>query len=119
MGSYKELKVWQLNQDCIKKTLDLIEELPAKYAFQHIGKQLFRAVSSIGANIAEGQDSYEGREFIRYINISIRSAIETDHWLSTLQNLDVKGEAIENLSSMNVEVIKMLKGLKHSIEGNR
>lgn len=119
MGTYKELKVWQLNQECIKKTLDLFECLPAKYAFQHIGKQLFRAVSSIGANIAEGQDSYEGKEFIRYINISIRSAIETDHWLNTLQNLDIKSEAVENLLNMNVEVIKMLKGLKHSIEENR
>ena len=116
MGTYKELKVWQVNQECIKESLSLFEKLPSSYPIQHIVKQLFRAISSVGANVAEGQDSYEGKEFIRYWNISIRSAIELDHWIATLQNLGTAVDKLEKLRYANVEVIKMLKGLKHSIE---
>lgn len=119
MNTYKELRVWQVNQDCIKESLLLFEKLPNSYPVQHIVKQLFRAISFVGANVAEGQDNYEGKEFIRYLNIAIRSAIEADHWVSTLRNLDVGMDKVEKLATLNIEVIKMLKGLKHSIENKR
>ena len=119
MKTYRDLKVWQLNQIAIKDTLCLMRELPQEYALQHIAKQLFRAISSVGANLAEGQDSYEGREFVRYINIATRSAIEADHWLATLDNLTSEQKQIQKLMSANMEVIKMLKGLKKSIEEKR
>jgi len=119
MKTYKDLQVWRLNQMGIKDVLGLMRDLPQEYAFQHIAKQLFRAVSSVGANLAEGQDSYEGKEFTRYINIAIRSAIESDHWLATLENLTGERKQIQKIMSDNVEVIKMLKGLKKSIETKR
>ena len=96
-----------------------MKELPNDYALQHISKQLFRAISSIGANVAEGQESYEGKEFIRYLNIAIRSGIEADHWLATLKNLKFDHDFIKKLESENIETIKMLKGLKRSIEEKR
>ena len=119
MSGYRDLKVWQINQVCIKDALTLMKNLPDDYALQHVAKQLFRAVSSVGANIAEGQDSYDGKEFIRYINIAIRSAIESDHWLATLENLLRDSNLVKTLASSNVETIKMLKGLKRSIEEKR
>ena len=119
MSTFKDLKVWQVNQDCIRETLKLLKRLPDEYAFQHIGKQLFRAISSVGANLAEGQDSHEGKEFIRYISIAVRSAIESDHWLATLQNLGVSSGELEQLAATNHETIKMLKGLRKSIEEKR
>ena len=119
MASYKELKVWQINQSCIQKAVLLIEKSPNDYAVQHITKQLFRAISSIGANIAEGQESYEGKEFVRYLNIAIRSGIEADHWLATLKNLKLEHDMIQKLELENIETIKMLKGLKRSIEEKR
>ena len=119
MKTYKDLKVWQMNQATIKGVLCLMQDLPQEYAFQHIAKQLFRAISSVGANLAEGQDSYEGKEFARYINIAIRSAIESDHWLATLENVAGEQKQIQKLASDNVEVIKMLKGLKRAIEEKR
>ena len=118
MGSFRELKVWQLNQGCIKQSLNLLKELRDDFAYQHIAKQLFRAISSIGANIAEGQDSYEGKEFIRYLSIAVRSSIECDHWLATLENLYLN-LSFEKLKTSNLEVIKMLKALRGSIEQKR
>ena len=119
MGSYKDLKVWQLNQKCVLQAADLLNALPKDFAYQHVAKQLFRAISSIGANIAEGQDSHEGKEFIRYLSIAIRSAIEADHWLCILKNLSKDIGKINCLFDSNAEVIRMLKGLRKSIEEKR
>lgn len=120
MGTYRDLKVWQVNQECIRAAIRLMEEMSQSYAVQHIAKQLFRSISSVGANIAEGQSSYEGKEFARYIGIALRSAIESDHWLATLENLGLKqADVIKKLEADNIETIKMLKGLKKSIEAKR
>ncbi|NLD27330.1 MAG: hypothetical protein GX659_00810 [Myxococcales bacterium] len=56
---------------------------------------------------------------MRYWNISIRSAIELDHWIATLQNLGTAVDKLEKLRYANLGVIKMLKGLKHSIGNKR
>lgn len=88
MSGYKDLKVWQLNQNCIVDSLKLLNNFEKDYARAHIAKQLFRALTSIGANLAEGYESYEGKEYIRYINIAIRSGVEVDHWLATLLTIE-------------------------------
>ena len=120
MNTYRDLKVWQLNQICIQSCFRLQNELSERYAYQHIWKQLFRAITSIGANLAEGQSSYSGKEFARYIKIAINSAIEVDYWLVTLEGLiENKIEVINQLTTSNIEVIKMLKGLLKSIETKR
>lgn len=117
MGTYKDLKVWQMNQVCIKDYLSIPKLMPTTFEFRHIFRQLFRSITSIGANIAEGHESDSNKEFARYLKISIGSAVETDHWLITLTNLlDKKVAEIEKLTALNLEVIKMLKGLKKSIE---
>jgi predicted transglutaminase-like protease len=53
MQTYKDLKSWQINQNCIRETLNLLKGLTNDFALQHIGKQLFRSISSVGANLAE------------------------------------------------------------------
>jgi len=115
----RNLRVWQVNQECIRLSAGLLELKTRNYAFQHIAKQLFRSLSSIGANIAEGQDSHHGKEFIRYLNIAVRSAIESDHWLETLKHIFCSGEKTEELRNKNIEVIKMLKALRKSIIHSR
>jgi four helix bundle protein len=120
MSGYKDLKVWQINQNCVLGSLKLLNEYKRDYARGHIAKQLFRALTSIGANLAEGHESYEGKEYIRYINIAIRSAVEVDHWLATLVTSGSNSmETINSLEQKNLEVIKMLKGLRKSIEEKR
>ena len=120
MQTYKDLKVWQVNQQCLKACVEVLGKLPNTIPARAISEQIFRSMASIGANLAEGYGSYEGKEYIRYANISLRSAIETDHWLTTLSNLfeTIKKKILE-LSSLNTEVIFMLKGLIKSIEVKR
>ena len=122
MGNYKELLVWQKNQESILLASSLLDILPKKRSLEIICDQLFRAISSIGANIAEGQNAYEGKEFNRYCNIAIRSAFESDHWLVTLQKLNIAGESkqlAQTIQNLNEECIKMLVKLIKSLENKK
>ena len=120
METYKDLKVWQYNQECIAKCARLADTLPKSTPIQLIYKQLFRSISSVGANVAEGYGSYEGKEYVRYLNIALRSAIESDHWLSTLHKISENCDyGISEIAESNIETIKMLKGLIRSIEAKR
>ncbi len=120
METYKDLKVWQCNQECIVKCASLADTLPKSTPIQLIYKQLFRSISSVGANVAEGYGSYEGKEYVRYLNIVLRSAIESDHWLTTLHNISENCDyGISEIAESNIETIKMLKGLIRSIEAKR
>ena len=54
--------------------------------------QLIRSITSISANIAEGSASVSRKEFINYIGIARKSAVETVHWLKFLSQLDKNKE---------------------------
>ena len=120
MQTYKDLKVWEVNQACVMKLVRLIEQLPGTLAAKTISEQLLRSLLSVGANLAEGYSSYEGKEYARYAKISLRSAVESDHWLTTLGNIfEKKKVEIAEVGELNIETIKMLKGLIRSIEEKR
>lgn len=44
-----------------------------------LGKQLFRSGTSIGANVVEGNGAVSKKEFINYMQISKKSAQETQY----------------------------------------
>ncbi|MBU0707400.1 four helix bundle protein [Patescibacteria group bacterium] len=47
--------------------------------------QVMRSACSIGANVVEAQNSATKKEFRRYLQISLRSARETEYWLTILK----------------------------------
>ncbi len=121
---YRRNIAWQKNQHAIIKTAQLIDTFPEKSPFKKIAGQLFSSVSSVGANIAEGYSDFEGNEYQRYLKISLRSAFETDHWLTTVQAL-FKGscregtELIDEINCLNIETIKILIKTIKSIKKKR
>lgn len=50
-----------------------------------VSKQLLRAGTSIGANIAEAQQAQSRADFISKMSIALKEAVETDYWLRLLQ----------------------------------
>ena len=46
-----------------------------------LSKQLLRAGTSIGANIAEAQQAQSRADFASKINIALKEAVETNYWL--------------------------------------
>jgi len=81
-------------------------------------KQFISAITSIGANIAEGSGDFKGREFIRFLNIALRSAFEVDNWINLIKDgkiLDISSNSIlDVIKAENEQIIKMLIKLIHS-----
>lgn len=107
--SYKDLKFWQRSNQVNLLVVGLVRKLPEDMASKIISNQLMRAAFSIGANIAEGFGKYKGKEYSRFIQISLGSARETEYWLELLKEIYPRfSSGIEQTLSLNSETIKML-----------
>ena len=57
-----------------------------------LSKQLLRAGTSIGANIAEAEQAQSRADFISKMNIALKEAVESNYWLRLLQATDYLSE---------------------------
>lgn len=69
--------------------------------------QLIRAVTSISANIAEGSAAVSRKEFINYLGIARKSAVETVHWLNLLFQL-INNKEIEKFINEGQQIVSVL-----------
>jgi len=53
---------------------------------QIISNQLLRSATSIGANIIEAKSSSSKKDFIKFYDIALKSANETEYWLGLLMD---------------------------------
>ena len=58
-----------------------------------LSRQLLRAGTSIGANVAESQQAQSRSDFISKLSIALKEAVETNYWLRLLQATDLLTEA--------------------------
>jgi len=57
-----------------------------------LSKQLLRAGTSIGANVAESQQAQSRADFVSKLNIALKEAVETNYWLRLLQAAEYLSE---------------------------
>ena len=57
-----------------------------------IARQLVKAGTSIGANIAEARHAQSRPDFLSKMNIALKEAAETDYWLRLLRATDYLSE---------------------------
>jgi len=76
-------------------------------------RQVSRAIASIGANLVEAQSSSSSKEFIRYNEISLKSANESKYWLCLIRDgLEVKDENLKYFIKEINEISKIIaKGI--------
>jgi four helix bundle protein len=60
--------------------------LPKEKTYWIIGDQLLRSATSIGANVVEAKASSSRKDFIKFYEISLKSANETKYWLGLLRD---------------------------------
>lgn len=102
------------------QTIKFVNELPNKRAFWSIGDQLLRSATSVGANIIEAKSSSSRKEFIKYYEISLKSANESKYWLCLLRDsykeLSFKcGELLTELD----EICRMLTSSVLTLKGKK
>ena len=86
-----------------------------KFAFDDkwIIKQVSRSIASIGANLVEAQSSSSNKEFIRYNEISLKSANESKYWLCLIRDgLEINDEKLKYFILEIDEISKIIaKGI--------
>ncbi len=106
---FKELIVWQKAHALTLRTINIAKSVKRSYASDMIMKQLLRAVTSIGANIAEGHGRHTGKEYMRFLEIAYGSANEVENWLDVLNDAKLlQTEMVHGLLENNREIQKML-----------
>jgi len=114
--TYKDLKFWITAKEVSLLVIKLSKKLPNERAVWIIADQLLRASFSVGANISEGFGKYQGKEYRRFLLISLGSANETEYWLELLKDSYPEfSQQIELILARNLESIKMLTSAVKSL----
>jgi four helix bundle protein len=89
--------------------IKFLEDLPNKRTYWIIADQLLRAATSIGANIIEAKSASSRKDFIRFYEISLKSANETKYWLGLLRDAtNADKQKIEQLLKEVQEISNIL-----------
>lgn len=117
VDSYKKLKFWQKARGVSLLIVRLTRKLPKEKPVWIIIDQVLRSSFSVGANIAEGFGKYKGKEYRRFIQISLGSARETEYWLELVGEIYPKfSPEVDEILLLNEEVIKMLIATLNSLD---
>jgi four helix bundle protein len=118
--SYKDLLVYQKAKSLAVDIIKYFSGLKISNTKEFLFNQLFRASSSIPANLAEGFGRNYSGSFRQFVSIARGSAFETEYWLETmvdLENFDSK--IINGFIQRNNEICKMLSGLMKNTKGKQ
>ena len=97
--SYRDLEVWVKSKELAVEIYKMTSFLPIEERFS-LSDQLRRAAISIPSNIAEGQQRYGVKEFIRFISISRGSTAEL------ITQLEIVTELYPELNSSVVTLLQ-------------
>ena len=106
---YVELAFYKQAREVVKLVNVEINKWSKTMQAQSISRQLFRAATSKGSNIAEVHGRHSGAEYIHFLLIAQGSANEVDHWLHTASECSLSNpQSLQNIIKMNNETRKML-----------
>jgi len=98
------LKAKELSKECLEYFYSLKFE---KNDFLVL--QLLRAITSIGANIAEGYGRYYTKNYRLFLSIARGSCFEVDYWLEIAISLKkYNNETLTEYKRKNLELIKII-----------
>lgn len=116
--SYHKLIVYQKAKSLTVDILKFFSKNKTDRPKEFLINQLFRAVSSISANLAEGFGRNYSGSFRQFVSIARGSAFEVEYWLEIILDLNTFDKiAIQNFIMRNTEICKMLSGLMNKTKG--
>ncbi len=103
------------------RIIRLVNALPKNAAARHIGGQLLRSGTSIGANYEEARGAESKADFNHKLGVSWKEARESWYWLRLVKRAKlVKPELIDSLLQESNEITAIIgKSLSTSRGGNR
>jgi four helix bundle protein len=113
--SYRDLEVWKLSIDFVKKVYQVTHNFPASENYGLIN-QIRRAAVSIPSNIAEGQGRNSTKEFKQFLAISLGSLAELETQFIIAKEIEyLTQNGLDALLSPLDRIRKMIKGLSKGI----
>jgi len=79
-----------------------------------LSKQLLRAGTSIGANVAEANQGQSRPDFISKLSIALKESVEIEYWLNLLRDSDYLTS--EQTASLLVDCRELIRILTSSIK---
>lgn len=116
IDSFRDLKVWQLAMELTERIYTMTKTFPddEKYG---LTSQLWRAIISVPANIAEGHARKSTKEYLRFLSIAVGSLAEVETFVELAIRLQyVNKERTTPLLESIGEERRMLRGLQRSLE---
>ena len=115
-NDYRKLKVWVKAHSLALKVYDITDEFPRKYMFD-LTSQLRRAALSVPTNIAEGNAALHPKEFVQFLNVSMRSSAEVRYLLDFAFEKSLVEENIhDELVNLCDEIWKMICSLMAAVK---
>jgi len=91
------------------RVIKFLDKQPYSSVNKIIFNQVLRSVTSIGANIIEAKSSSSKRDFIKFYQISLKSANESKYWFGLLRDaVNLNNNEINTLLSELEEISNML-----------
>ena len=116
MTDFKKLHVWQ-KAHALAVSVDRASKRIRGSQYASLRNQLFRAATSIPANIAEGRRQSSEKEFRRFLRIALNSSSELEYHLILARDIRVIPESeFVSLVTQTIIVRKMLYALIRRIE---
>ena len=112
-GKFDKVKFKKRIYVLVLNIIKLIDKLPKGNVSYRVGDQLLRSSTSVIANYVEGQSSISKKEFISFLQISLKSGNESKLWLSLLKDSGRVSEEDDN--SLIKEMDEICKILSQSL----
>ena len=115
MQDFHHIKAWQ-RAHALAITLHKECASYSRKGHGHLRSQLTRAAESIGSAIVEGCGAATNKEFARYLDISIKSANETEGHLLTARDLDLmRHDTWQRHTAETIEIRKMTHAYRKKV----
>ena len=112
---FKHIQAWQ-RAHALAIALHKAASHFSRAGHAHLRSQLTRAADGISTNIAEGCGASTTKEFARFLDISIKSANESEHHLLSARDLDLfSPEAWQKFTAETIEIRKMTHGYRKKV----
>ena len=115
MRDFRHIRAWQ-RAHALSLAINRLSRDFAEKGEADLLTQLRKAARSIAANIVEGCGAVTHKEFARYLDISIKSANETEYHLLDAHDLGLISEADwRRYTAETIEVRKMIYAYREAI----
>lgn len=92
------------------RVIGLVRTLPREPAAEHLGKQLLRSATSVGADLHEADMAESRRDFCHKVNIAQKEAAEAAYWISLLRETGLlRGAKGNEVETEAVEIRKVCR----------